>query len=493
MRKACCLLLLSACARDLEGQEPRNRTLYYPMSLAVHDPPGSTDPDEQRYLYVLSSNFDLRYNAGWVSAIDLDVLVAADDPREAMIEQVGDSTALKVLSLGGALAIDSAHGMGVVPHRGEPVVSLLSVSADGRKVSCGEPPTGEDSDLTSAERRTDCDREHLLRLAEDVDYTPDASEAQLADPFAAVLLEKPPASGELYAVIGHLSAAVLFSQLSVIPMVDATSQRLLDVQSVRLGTSGVGYLAAHPDASVNYVAATSQYFGSGSRGSTLYSVDLARDEVQTFGLESVLAGFELMGMTFSPDGELAFVAVNRAPGASAGTDSVGVLDARWAIVDVTFEDAKCTDSSECDNVEECEGAVCACADSRCVATIRRPRFEVLGGFSIQGRPTELAYVERPGQQDLLAVVSFDDDAVFMLAPQDPELRAQGVPLSGALTPVARLDRVGSGPFAVRHVQRNGVHYLVIASFFSHELRVYDVSGEPADFRRVARLTSEHPK
>ncbi len=477
MRKILWVVLLAGCARDLAGQDPPAHTIYYPISLAAYDPPGSADPDDQRYLYVLSSNFDLRYNAGWVTVIDFDALLSKKDKRESMLPQVGELAELKVPSLGGALAIDTVGGCGVIPHRGEPVVTLLTMKSD-HTLSCGTPPSGGDNDLSSSERRTHCDRGHLVRLdqVDDTQYDKTPIAEQLADPFAAVLVDRPPKpddaeSGGLHAVIGHLSQPVLRSQLSVFAMDDALTapKRPLPAQSLLLGMTGVGYLAVYPDPSVSFVVAASQYFGAGSDGSTLYSVDLARDEAQGIDLTGTLAGFEIMGMVFSPDAQLAFVANNRAPGASAGTDAVAVLDARLRLTDVEEEDGTLTPD------------------------VWRPRFQVVGAFSIQGRPTEIAYIERAGQPDLLAVVSFDDHAVFLFAPQDMELRAAGVPLSGALTPVARLDHVGEGPYAVRHVERGGAHYLVVAAFFSHELLVYDVSGDPTSFKLKARLKSEHPK
>jgi len=76
-RPACLLRLLGlglalaapACNFGESGVPPPSDQIFLPTGLAV-DPEG-------RWLYVVSSNFDLRYNAGTVAAVDLQK-VAAD-------------------------------------------------------------------------------------------------------------------------------------------------------------------------------------------------------------------------------------------------------------------------------------------------------------------------------------------------------------------------------------------------------------------------------
>lgn len=55
-------LLLAGCGTETTGDPPPAETLYFPLGMAAH-------PDG-RYLYVASSGFDRRYNAGTVSVYD---------------------------------------------------------------------------------------------------------------------------------------------------------------------------------------------------------------------------------------------------------------------------------------------------------------------------------------------------------------------------------------------------------------------------------------
>src|SRR5215510_13195671 len=69
-----CSLLMSAawgCNLDNPGDEPPKGLLYLPTGLLLSAP----DPDvAPKFLYVVNSNFDLRYNSGSLQAFDLDEL-----------------------------------------------------------------------------------------------------------------------------------------------------------------------------------------------------------------------------------------------------------------------------------------------------------------------------------------------------------------------------------------------------------------------------------
>ncbi len=63
----CCALLLAAgCNLDNPGIKPPEGKIAYPVALALSE--------DQNYLYVVNSNFDLRYNAGSVHSYSLDKL-----------------------------------------------------------------------------------------------------------------------------------------------------------------------------------------------------------------------------------------------------------------------------------------------------------------------------------------------------------------------------------------------------------------------------------
>ena len=69
--------ILGGCSLHQAGVEPPDNRIFFPSG-------GVVDPDG-RWLYVVNSNSDLRYNAGTVVAVDLDN-VKADDPRSAAFD-----------------------------------------------------------------------------------------------------------------------------------------------------------------------------------------------------------------------------------------------------------------------------------------------------------------------------------------------------------------------------------------------------------------------
>ena len=70
-------LALSACNLDNLGDPPPEADIILPTGLALSPQP---DPSSKpRFLYVINSNFDLRYNRGSLQAFDLDVLNARVD------------------------------------------------------------------------------------------------------------------------------------------------------------------------------------------------------------------------------------------------------------------------------------------------------------------------------------------------------------------------------------------------------------------------------
>jgi len=71
------LTCLALCACNLEnlGDPPPDADLYLPTGLLLSD----QSQGAPRFLYVINSNFDLRYNRGSLQAYDLDALNAAAD------------------------------------------------------------------------------------------------------------------------------------------------------------------------------------------------------------------------------------------------------------------------------------------------------------------------------------------------------------------------------------------------------------------------------
>jgi len=70
------LLLAVACNQDLKARPPVENRLYYPTGVAVI-PPADPDAGLGR-LYVANSNFDRRFDIGWVSVLNLDQVRSLD-------------------------------------------------------------------------------------------------------------------------------------------------------------------------------------------------------------------------------------------------------------------------------------------------------------------------------------------------------------------------------------------------------------------------------
>jgi DNA-binding beta-propeller fold protein YncE len=438
----------ASCARDLPGEDPPADAFYFPLSLAAA-------PDG-RHVYVVSSNFDLRYNAGWVTTLDLEGVTSGGAAF------AGDE--LRVLSLAGQIAVAGSGTMAAIAHRGAAALSLLEL--DGASISCGD--AAAEQGLSNVEQRTDCDSAHILEL-DAGEFDGDLLDVAVEDPYAVALTAYDD-GGEPrpVAVVAHLLPDPVVSrarlttfeitsgwQAGETPVLEAAS-------SLVLANSGVSSLVVHPDLAGTHIAATSRGIG-GSTGvdSALYSVDVGRSladqrsRVEYYDLSRWIGGYEVAGLTFSPDGRLAF-ATNRGREADGRPLAEGVV-----VLDATLE-----------TVEEVD------SDGQ-IRRVERPRYFVLGQAPVPGRPTAVEYVARAEGEDLVAVASFDEDEVTFFAVRGTEL-----------FPVGRLDDVGGGPFDMLHASYGGHELLLVSTFFDHAVAVYDLTpAEPVFFSHLATLAS----
>jgi hypothetical protein len=134
------LLLAVACNRDLTARPPVESRLYYPSGVAFAP---ATDGGLGR-LYVANSNFDRRFDIGWVTAIDLaQVRTSADDgarspplpgdpvppPPDGGSDQgrpvqfvdlaTNEGSIVKIASFAGLATVDDAGTRLFVPSRSE--------------------------------------------------------------------------------------------------------------------------------------------------------------------------------------------------------------------------------------------------------------------------------------------------------------------------------------------------------------------------------------
>lgn len=122
------LALVCGCAKDTIGSPPPKDGFYFPVSVAaVESVPG------QPVLYVVSSNFDLRYNRGSVIAVDLAKLTRLDGPVTAGVDL--DRGYALIDAFAGEVAYYAAAPRLFVPTRYAGRLYALQIDEPG-KLSC---------------------------------------------------------------------------------------------------------------------------------------------------------------------------------------------------------------------------------------------------------------------------------------------------------------------------------------------------------------------
>jgi hypothetical protein len=165
-------LAATACLPDTGGIEPPSDALVFPVGLA-------TTPNDN-FLLAANSNFNLKYNAGTIVALDLSLLdehlatdpgtgevvystecgadgvsVVSGDNQYCFVDDaaliVADET-LRIGAFASDLEITPFGDRAIVPVRGERAITLVDVDEDGPDVlSCGE---GADLHCDSAHQVT---------------------------------------------------------------------------------------------------------------------------------------------------------------------------------------------------------------------------------------------------------------------------------------------------------------------------------------------------
>ncbi len=434
------LLICTGCARELPGEDPPEQGFYFPIGATeMAAAPG------QPLLYVLSSNFDLRFNSGWVTVIDATEARTLADTGDASGAEL---QRLLVPSLGGELAggtLADGRRILVSAHRGEPKIAVMEVGDDGR-IHCGNPRATEG--LSSADEHTDCDARHLVNITlEEGPWHREAPIAELAvrDPYSVVVVT-PPGSTTTYVMVGFISSGLV---LVFEVRLDDADAVLAPRAAVITSNSGIGTLTQHPDPTHAFVVGTSRIFNNDSRRSAVYIIDLERvledeiaagtgtvrsDErrgVQIVSLNSQTGGQELVDLTFSPDGAFAYTS-NNSP------DAIFVLDASLASFEQPLDDGTFTE-------------------------VLRPKMTLISAVPQPGQPSGVAYMSGP-EGDVLVAASFNDDALFVSGAAGAELVL-----------ARRLDDVGLGPYALEPVDvGRPVPVLFITSFFEHSVALVDV-------------------
>lgn len=423
-------------------------------------------------LWVVNSNFDQRFNAGWITQIDVvglaGAILAADaqDPNTLNLAAFATQS-VAVPSLGGDLVVDGAHQRAYLAHRGLSLVTILDIqtSQDGTPtLTCGN--VADKAGLSNVEKQTDCDRAHLRVLMRDwgTGGPPSAAAAiqALADPAALALVNRNPNQTEAYPVlaVGYLGAPYLtFLQT------DEQAANIRSIQTMSTQTGTLGRLLAVPDAVASSITGRllgATHFLSGQFDrSALYALDLLQDANQVQNIApSVVQRFdfgEQIGVLSGAADLTAAIFSQRDPSrlfvAHHNPDAISML--RRDIVPTSFLDAN--------GIIQYQQTL----STKIVDT------KVLD----RARVHQLAYVQRD-VGDLLVASSLAHDMLYFFDPTHD-----------AIQEISRLPlKTGQGPYDLMHLRVHERDLLFVTTFFDHGLTIVDLSASnPADFKIVVSL------
>ncbi len=460
---ACVLTLVgaNACRRELVGRPAPESDLYFPLGMVISQA-------DQRLAYVMSTNWSQRFNTGWLSVVDLDAIVSGAATPADVIRQT-----LLVPSLSGELSASDDGALLAAAFRNNNQVIVFEVNADG-SVQCGDPDA--ESGLDAGDRRTDCDARHVYRfVADGVDdvFIVD----QFSDPYGVRFL--PSRDGAQTLTIGYLTSFLGIGLVTFLD-VDLGGEEILGNQrSIELGgASGLtvqttGIVAPRPapqaatpeDTDARFIAIGSRSSAAGVSSATIFGINIDdyefkatedtdfasvdfdnRAKIARIDIRAQAGGFTLADLVFTDDGSRAFAAVSFSQPTSGSSDSVLMLNARPRSRSIVLAD-----------------------DS--IAVVQRPEYEVIDALAVPGTPQSVSYVPRLNAPPLLVTATFNDNALHFVRVGETSLDA-----------ITRIDRaVGSGPVVVRHArftpsgQSADRDFVVITSFLSHGLTVFDVT------------------
>jgi DNA-binding beta-propeller fold protein YncE len=425
-----CAFTASSCTVGSGTESMPEAALYYPLDLSFHA--------ASKTLHVLNTNFDGRYQHGWVSQIDLGKVVASETPETLTLAELYND-AVSVESYGGSLLLDATTNTLFASHRGVDTISLIEVDAATGGLLCRS-----DEDAAKV-----CDAAHRYVFSSD-DFTFDAPSA-LSDPFKMRLSASPLDAEKNILLVGHAGTG----RLSILDVASEETKgtQLVANRSIYLGGDGNSALAIHPDASAGlFVSLGTQLSTSAGVRGRMYHVDLSKALAQStdniifsHSVNTAVYSRELKSMVFSANGDYAYVT-------SSSPDALLVFSAEVRVDTYTPKDS----------AEQLSASW--------------PHFELLFAHALSGQPTGLASWSN-GSDDYLAVANFEDSSVTFFS------------VSGSSVLVAgKITNVGDGLVALHRVDIDSTKLLLALGFDSHTLGIIDVGGDtPAEFKTLAKV------
>ncbi|MFO0728624.1 MAG: hypothetical protein U1E65_32910 [Myxococcota bacterium] len=321
------LLLFSAlagCADELPGTTPIEDQLHFPMGLAVAGD----------HLLVVNSDFDQRYNAGYVLALPLAELankVSAAIPAGAAVVidktlPVAGRTRARIPSFGAdVMVLGSAAPFDVfVASRGLGRVTRLTF--DGTQVRC-------DTAGVAAAKAYDCSPAHIL-------------ETHGVDAFGMAFLSTVGRAGLLG--VAHLAStattATVFSTLTMIDLAEwnerlaaeaAQTDTADPAHALYIAAEGLSGIVADPGANLFYGSIANGPIGAGSI-LPLHVLTSSRAEMQARvgGGDTLAAGTR--GVVLSSDRKRAYVSIRiRVRDTTGQLSGPTIFNSGIAVIDTT--------------------------------------------------------------------------------------------------------------------------------------------------------------
>lgn len=417
---------LAACAIERRGVDAPADDLYYPIGILAH-PSGN-------YAYVVNANFDLRYNSGSVSVIDLNAALpfGQEDPGDPYNRRaiVGVE---RVLSFGGLPAFNGDASRMFVPVREESTVHVLDVAGDGSSLDCGEK---------GFRRPLTCDSLHSYKLSGSL-FAPELGEADTADPFMAAV--SPAALGlpGEFLFLTHLSSGAI-SVFDVTPNAVSNPNGFASVALVGVGVNGTSAVAVASGPGrkpMIYAGSNRLLTVRNPSPATLYffepSLALTGEGASgAIGLAAKIGGSDVKHLVTNPDGSRTYMLL-RDP------DSLVVFDTT-------------------------------------LAATGEPANKILATIPLEKQPSVMTYVRRtPPLVDLLYVAAFGDDSIAIFDAT-----------TYALVGRAQAGVLEDGPYGLA-VASTPERTWVLATFFNNDaVVVFDATDpDPRKHGTIMRIGS----
>ncbi len=451
----------ASCAESLSLEVPGDDVLMYqPRSMATLD---------NNTVYLVNTNYDRRFSAGWISAIDVAQIVQALDANTSGTNAI--TRQLMVPRLGGRMVFDSTKQRAFLPHSGAGILTVLELETTptGRSLSCDG--TGDRSDLPTDLLNTSCDRDHLIDLIDQA-WQQDTTRKRtdFSDPAAVAYLPPPTETQPATLLVGYLGFPMLTS-LSLPAVTNTSMARVVgaSLSAPNFSTSAARIRHLEPALAVPNTVYIS---GASGDGSTVLPFTASGGQVtQLAGVDMASAiGSSIVERTLvSPVDSNVIYALNRLP------DQIATIK----------------------RVQRPVGTATSTTPVVPSAALQL-QAEVV---SIDGsQPFDLVYAQRsigePTMSDIVAVVGVAKNTVYFLQPTPNGLRLVGrLPLESnriLSSPTPALE--GGGPGGIAYVNARGfgtptyTDLLFVSNYYSHTLSVIDISSRSAaGFKEVLRI------